>query len=116
MNKTTTEKQSFETCPRCNGTWEDFEQGHNLKNLMQKCNKCSLRNNFTTNQTLVLPDIIKAGDRLGWLYKHSACLYGTLDEIVGNKGIKLPILPFDITKEALEQLLIENKDNFFIDP
>jgi hypothetical protein len=89
-------------CPKCNVEWQPLE-------LYFECPSCKMRYSGINNHTehgLAMPDFLgKKGYHLGWNINGYECIYGSIDEIVDGKEIRLPWLPFTITPQELTELL-----------
>ena len=95
--------EEYKNCPRCNSEWSTAKDKH-----YTECSNESCHMRYAGN--LVMPHFLGVnGTHLVWMAPESEetrhCLYNSLSEIVTNKAIKLPWLPFDVTQDQVRELI-----------
>lgn len=96
----------FESCPRCNGNWEStFVSYKEEKFPFYRCNSCNIHY-FDNREEVALRGILKPQTNLVWYCNENYCRYGSMEDVVNDSTLRLPWLPFTISKDRLKLILL----------
>lgn len=96
----------FESCPRCNGNWESANININDEKIpFHRCITCDI-NYYDNREEIALRGYLKPSYNLVWFYNEKCCRYGSLEDVMYDKVLLLPWLPFSITRDRLKLLLL----------
>jgi hypothetical protein len=96
----------FETCPRCSGNWEKQNLSVSGEKFpYYRCNACDLHY-YDNREEISLRRFIKPDYNLVWFYNENCCGYGSLEDAMSGTTLRLPWLPFAISKERFRLLLL----------
>jgi len=105
-------KLLFDKCPRCDGKWQELTfEGMKYSNTV--CTNCYA---MVDEHIFILKDFLSevknweghvnlAWERNGYGQSIS-CFYGSFTERVNGTGLKLPCLPYTISKEKFKLYLL----------
>lgn len=101
--------QTYPVCPRCQSSWQTPLEGIRAS---YQCHQCGMRryDRYDTHEiyAVSIKGLLAPDHVLGWMLDERTCHYATIQEMMDDKGIQLPFLPFDVLAENLKNLILSS--------